>query len=128
MSHPHPELGPPPPLAPDGLRIVALGGLGEIGRNMTVFEHAGRLLIVDCGVLFPEPDQPGVDLILPDFSYLEGRLDQVEAVVLTHAHEDHIGAIPYLLRLRPDMPLVPATPEQIEQLREDLTAGGVKIR
>jgi ribonuclease J len=106
VSHPHPDLGPPPPLAPDGLRIVALGGLGEIGRNMTVFEHAGRLLIVDCGVLFPEPDQPGVDLILPDFSYLEGRLDQIEAVVLTHAHEDHIGAVPYLLRRRPGLPLV----------------------
>jgi ribonuclease J len=105
VSHPHPELGPPPPLARDGLRIVALGGLGEIGRNMTVFEHAGRLLIVDCGVLFPEPDQPGVDLILPDFSYLEGRLEQIEAVVLTHAHEDHIGALPYLLRQRPDLPL-----------------------
>jgi ribonuclease J len=106
VSHPHPELGPPPPLDPDGLRIVALGGLGEIGRNMTVFEHAGRLLIVDCGVLFPEPDQPGVDLILPDFSYLDGRLDQVEAVVLTHAHEDHIGALPYLLLRRADLPLV----------------------
>ena len=73
---------------------------------MTVFEHAGRLLIVDCGVLFPEPDQPGVDLILPDFSYIEDRLDQIEAVVLTHAHEDHIGAIPYLLRRRADLPLV----------------------
>jgi ribonuclease J len=73
---------------------------------MTVFEHDGRLLIVDCGVLFPEPDQPGVDLILPDFRYLEGRLGQVEAVVLTHGHEDHIGAVPYLLRERADIPLV----------------------
>jgi ribonuclease J len=95
VSHPHPELGSPPPLGPDDLRIVALGGLGEIGRNMTVFEQAGQLLIVDCGVLFPEPDQPGIDLILPDFSYIEGRLDQVEALVLTHAHEDHIGASPW---------------------------------
>ena len=86
--------------------MIALGGLGEIGRNMTVFEHAGRLLVVDCGVLFPEPDQPGVDLILPDFSMLENRMDQIEAVVLTHAHEDHIGAVPYLLRQRRDIPLV----------------------
>ena len=77
MSHPHPDLTPPPALARGGLRIVALGGLGEIGRNMTVFEYRGRLLIVDCGVLFPDPDQPGVDLILPDFGYLDGRLGQV---------------------------------------------------
>ena len=98
MSHPHPELGDPPALPRDGLRIVALGGLGEIGRNMTVFEYAGRLLVVDCGVLFPEPDQPGVDLILPDFAAIEDRLGDIEAIVLTHAHEDHIGAVPYLLR------------------------------
>ncbi len=106
MSHPHPELGAPPPLPANGLRIVALGGLGEIGRNMTVFEYGGRLLIVDCGVLFPEEEQPGVDLILPDFEYIRDRLDAVEAVILTHAHEDHIGAVPYLLRERPDIPLV----------------------
>ena len=106
MSFPHPDLNPPAALPSNGLRVVALGGLGEIGRNMTVFEYLGRLLIVDCGVLFPEPDQPGVDLILPDFRYLEDRLDDVEAVVLTHAHEDHIGAVPYLLRERGDIPLV----------------------
>jgi ribonuclease J len=106
VSHPHPELGPPPPLSLNGLRIVPLGGLGEIGRNMTVFEHGGRLLLIDCGVLFPESDQPGVDLILPDFDYIRNRLDAVDALVLTHAHEDHIGAVPYLLRERRDIPLV----------------------
>src|SRR4051812_38264829 len=106
MSHPHPGLSAPRPLVRGGLRIVPLGGLGEIGRNMTVFEYDGRLLIVDCGVLFPEPEQPGIDLILPDFDYIRDRLDDVEAVVLTHAHEDHIGAGPYLLRERLNIPLV----------------------
>ncbi|HXR41616.1 MAG TPA: ribonuclease J [Acidothermaceae bacterium] len=109
MSHPHPELGTPPPLPENGLRIVALGGLGEVGRNMTVFEFDGRLLIVDCGVLFPDPDQPGVDLILPDFDYVRDRLDRIDSIVLTHGHEDHIGAVPYLLRERPDIPLVGST-------------------
>lgn len=103
---PFTELSAPPALQDDTLRIVPLGGLGEVGRNMTVFEINGRLLIVDCGVLFPEDDQPGVDLILPDFSYIEDRLDDVIAIVLTHGHEDHIGAVPYLLKLKPDIPLV----------------------
>ena len=107
--HFHPELTPPPPLAPDTLRVVALGGLGEVGRNMHVVELNGRLLIIDCGVLFPEDTQPGVDLILPDFSYIEDRMDQVDAVVLTHGHEDHIGAVPYLLRLREDLPIIGST-------------------
>jgi ribonuclease J len=106
VSRPHPELGAPPELPAGGLRVVPLGGLGEIGRNMTVFEHAGRLLVVDCGVLFPEEEQPGVDLILPDFSWIRDRLDRVEAVVLTHGHEDHIGGVPYLLREKPDLPLI----------------------
>ncbi len=106
MSHPHPELTLPPPLAPGALRVVALGGLGEVGRNMSVLEYDGRLLILDCGVLFPEDNQPGVDLILPDFDYIHDRLADVEAIVLTHGHEDHIGAVPYLLRLRPDIPLI----------------------
>lgn len=101
----HNELAPPPALADGAVRIFALGGLGEIGRNMTVFEYAGRLLILDCGVLFPEDSQPGVDLILPDFGPIKDRLDDVEAVVLTHGHEDHIGALPYLLRLRGDIPV-----------------------
>jgi ribonuclease J len=106
VSHPHPELGPPPELPEGGLRVVALGGLGEVGRNMTVFEYDGRLLVVDCGVLFPEDYQPGVDLILPDFDYIRDRLDRVEGIVLTHAHEDHIGGVPYLLRERADIPLI----------------------
>ena len=97
---------PPPALPEGGLRITALGGIGEVGRNLTVFEYAGKLLIVDCGVLFPEDDSPGVDLILPDFGPIEDRLDDIEALVLTHGHEDLIGAVPFLLRLRPDIPVV----------------------
>jgi ribonuclease J len=106
VSHPHPELSTPPPLPHGGLRVTALGGLGEVGRNMTVFEYDGRLLIVDCGVLFPEENHPGVDLILPDFESIRDRLDKVDALVLTHGHEDHIGAVPFLLRERADIPLV----------------------
>lgn len=98
---------PKPPKAPkNGLRIVALGGISEIGRNMTVFEYNNRLLIIDCGVLFPSSDEPGVDLILPDFSYLEDKWDRVEALVVTHGHEDHIGAIPWMLKQRADIPII----------------------
>ena len=104
VSGPGPT-NPPPPLPEGGLRVVALGGVGEVGRNMTVFEFAGRLLVVDCGVLFPEDEQPGVDLILPDFRAIEDRLDDIVALVLTHGHEDHIGAVPFLLRLKPDLPV-----------------------
>src|SRR5688500_13696862 len=110
MSRAHPELRTPPPLAPDDLRVIALGGLGEIGRNMTVFEHAGKLLVVDCGVLFPEEHQPGIDVILPDFTSIRDRIDDVVGIVLTHGHEDHIGGVPYLLRERRDIPLAEKLP------------------
>ncbi len=96
----------PPPIQNGALRIVPLGGIGEIGRNMTVFEIDGRMIIVDCGVLFPEESQPGVDLILPDFDYIEDRLHQIDGIILTHGHEDHIGGVPYLLRLREDIPII----------------------
>ena len=88
------------------LRVTPLGGLGEVGRNMTIFEYDGKILVVDCGVLFPEEHQPGVDLILPDFEPIKHRLDDIVGVVLTHGHEDHIGAVPYLLRLKSDIPLI----------------------
>ena len=99
------ELVAPPKYRRGSMRIVALGGLGEIGRNMNTIEYNGHLLLIDCGVLFPDSQQPGVDLILPDFSYIRPRLNKVDALVLTHGHEDHIGAVPYLLRERPDIPL-----------------------
>jgi ribonuclease J len=97
---------PPPALAAGALRLVALGGIKEIGRNMTVFEHEGRLLIVDCGMLLGKTNSPGVDVTLPDWSYFAARLDDIDAVVLTHGHEDHIGALPYLLRDRRDIPII----------------------
>ncbi|NUT31873.1 MAG: ribonuclease J [Hamadaea sp.] len=106
MTEAHLELPAPPPLPEGGLRVIPLGGLGAIGRNMTVFEFDGKLLIVDCGVLFPDTEQPGVDLILPDFEPILDRLEDVQAIVLTHGHEDHIGAVPYLLAHKADIPLV----------------------
>ena len=99
----------PAKLKPGTLRVIPIGGLGEIGRNMTSYEIDGKILIVDCGVLFPEEHQPGVDLILPDFSPIRERLDDIVGIVLTHGHEDHIGAVPYLLKLRQDIPLIGST-------------------
>ncbi|MCK2027150.1 ribonuclease J [Microbacterium sp. SSW1-47] len=99
-------LAEPSALDEGTLRVIPVGGLGEVGRNMTVFEYDGKILIVDCGVLFPEEHQPGVDLILPDFEPIRDRLDDIVGVVLTHGHEDHIGAVPYLLRLKSDIPLI----------------------
>ncbi|MER3388847.1 MAG: ribonuclease J [Microcella sp.] len=96
----------PPALEPGTLRIIPLGGVGEIGRNMTVYELNGKLLVIDAGVLFPEETQPGVDLILPDFGPIRDRVDDILGVVLTHGHEDHIGAVPYLLRMRQDIPIL----------------------
>src|SRR3990172_5541225 len=96
-----PDLPAPPPgsgrlAAP--ARVVFLGGVGEVGRNMACVELDGRVLILDVGLSFPHAEMPGIDLVLPDFEYLRERFDRVDAAVLTHGHEDHIGALPYLLR------------------------------
>jgi ribonuclease J len=80
------------------LRVLPLGGLGEIGKNMMVVEYDGRIVVVDTGLMFPAPDQLGIDLVLPDFAYLRERADDIEAIVLTHGHEDHVGALPFVLR------------------------------
>ncbi len=100
------EFSPPAPLKPGVLRIIPLGVIVEICRNMNVFELDVKIIILDCGVLFPEETQPGVDLILPDFGYLEDKLDRIVGTVLTHGHEDHIGGVPYLLAMRKDIPLM----------------------
>ena len=96
---------PPPLLAADTLRVLPVGGLGDIGRNMTVFEYDGALLVLDCGVLFPEDSQPGIDVILPDLNIVRDRVADIVGIVLTHGHEDHIGAVPHLLKIRGDIPV-----------------------
>ncbi|MGI8902469.1 MAG: ribonuclease J [Solirubrobacteraceae bacterium] len=88
------------------LRLLPLGGLGEIGKNMTVVEYEDRIVVVDTGLMFPAPDQLGIDLVLPDFHYLRERAEDIEAIVITHGHEDHLGALPWVLRELPRKPIV----------------------
>jgi ribonuclease J len=88
------------------LRIIPLGGLGEIGKNMTVVEYGGKIVVVDTGLKFPTPEMLGIDLVLPDFSYLRDRAEDIEAIVLTHGHEDHVGALPYVLREIGEPPVI----------------------
>src|SRR5476649_2566228 len=83
---------------PAKLRVLPLGGLGEIGKNMTVVEQDGRIVVVDVGLRFPTPEMVGIDLVLPDFAYLRERVKDIEAIVITHGHEDHLGALPWVLR------------------------------
>ncbi len=82
----------------DKLRVLPLGGLGEIGKNMTVVEYGGKIVVVDTGLMFPTAEMHGIDLVLPDFSYLRDRAEDIEAIILTHGHEDHVGALPYVIR------------------------------
>ena len=109
-------------------RVVFLGGVGEVGRNMACVELEGRILVLDVGLSFPHAEMPGIDLVLPDFEYLRGRLDEVEAVVLTHGHEDHIGALPYLLREVQGTLPVYGTPFTLALLRGKLEEHGVVDR
>ena len=100
------------------LKVVPLGGLGEIGLNMMVLEHDRYILVIDAGLMFPEEYMPGVDVVIPDFNYLEENRDKVGAIILTHGHEDHIGAMPFLLR-ELDVPVF-GTNFTIELLKEKL--------
>ena len=99
---------------------MPLGGLGEIGKNMTVVEYDGRIVVVDTGLRFPAPDQLGIDLVLPDFTYLRERQEDIEAIVLTHGHEDHVGALPFVLREFHDWPPIYGGPLTIAMVRSKL--------
>ena len=105
---------------PDTLRIIPLGGVGEVGKNITVIEAAGEILVVDCGLAFPEPEMLGIDLVIPDVTYLRENRDRVRAILLTHGHEDHTGGLPYVL------PQIPGTPIYTSRLTAGLVTGKLK--
>jgi ribonuclease J len=104
----------------DVLRIIPLGGVGEVGKNITAIESAGEILVIDCGLAFPEPEMLGIDLVIPDVTYLEENRDRVRAILLTHGHEDHTGALPYVL------PKIPGTPIHASRLTRGLVTGKLK--
>ncbi len=104
----------------DTLRIIPLGGVGEVGKNITVIEVAGEILVVDCGLAFPEPEMLGIDLVIPDVTYLEQNRDRVRGIIITHGHEDHTGALPYVL------PRIPGTPIYATRLTQGLITGKLK--
>jgi ribonuclease J len=104
----------------DTLRIIPLGGVGEVGKNITLIEVAGEILVIDCGLAFPEPEMLGIDLVIPDVTYLEQNRDRVRAIFITHGHEDHTGALPYVL------PKIPGTPIYATRLTQGLITGKLK--
>jgi ribonuclease J len=105
---------------PDTLRIIPLGGVGEVGKNITVVEAAGEILVVDCGLAFPEQEMLGIDLVIPDVTYLRENRDRIRAILLTHGHEDHTGGLPYVL------PQIPGTPIYTSRLTAGLVTGKLK--
>ena len=108
------------------LRVLPLGGVGEIGKNLTVVEYDDRIVVVDCGLRFPTAEMMGIDLVLPDFTYLRERADDIEAIVLTHGHEDHVGALPFVLRELDDPPPIYGGPLTIAMVRSKLDEHKIK--
>src|SRR5438105_2191421 len=124
-NEPRPELTP---AKPNTLRIIPLGGMEEVGRNMTVFEYNQDIVILDMGLQFPEEDMPGIDYVIPNTEYLKGKEKNIKAVIFSHGHLDHIGAAPILLKKLnyPEVIGRPLTLEMIKHRMEDFERGGSK--